>query len=478
MTDRKFFSGLTDGMMTRNKNGPDRQQTNFYWPNETDMEEFVPTRNRMRNRSMSNASLMSQSQVSTDNEDSRRRNLQQNKSKIEFYDMVDCGSDTESIYSQADTRRQKKQETLKSRIQFYDFVDTKNSQPDDDDVQSVIERPLVRNLAPSVDHNIPMTSESRQKNDEKSRGQVNNEKQTTDDVDLSQNIQNLNLSPEPKNGYTPSYAPQEKPRRKGPQSYADSFSESDDEERFNRNSNSVVEDRRYIPPQQNRYPPSQRSVRSHPRRQNSEYFDFDDDEYDRHYDSARRSRYRKPESIPRMVRRRDYSPEFSDEDLYNNIDGYRREYRPRERPPPDDRYRSNSSRLDDTESYYRGRNNRKPTNGNGNEADYHRESRRTSVQSSNSNPNQSSPTDKDNSNGYANEVVQQQQRMPTSERPPVKPLTRTMSINEAKQRQQVNLRSNIFHTDPDYNQIVEQRKPLSVRDFAASQRVGVGLPDI
>lgn len=478
MTDRKFFSGLTDGMMTRNKNGPNRQQTNFYWPNETDTEEFVPTRNRMRNRSMSTASLMSQSQVSTDNEESRQRNLKQNKSKIEFYDMVDNNSDTESIYSQADTRRQKKQETLKSRIEFYDFVDTKNSQPDDD-VQSVIERPFIRNLAPSVDHNISVTSENCQKNDEKSRVQVKNDKQAIDDVDLSQSIQNMELSHEPKNGYSSSYAQQEKPRRKGPQSYADSFSESDDDERFHRNSNSVVDDRRYPPPQQHRYPPSQRSVRSHPRRQNSEYFDFDDDEYDRHYDSARRPRYRKPESIPRMVRRRDYSPEVSDEDLYDNVDGYRRDYRPRERPPPDDRYRSNASRLDDTESYYRGRSNRRPTNGNGSEVDYHRESsresRRPASQNSNSNPNQSSPTES-HSNGYANEAVQQ--RMPASARPPIKPLIRTMSINEAKQRQQVNLKSNIFHTDPDYNQIVEQRKPLSVRDFAGRQRVGVGLPDI
>lgn len=470
MTDRKFFSGLTDGMMTRNQNGPNRQQTNFYWPNETDTEEFVPTRNRMRNRSMSTASLMSQSQASTDTEESRRRKSQQNKSKIEFYDMVDVGSDTESIFSQADTRRQKKQETLKSRIEFYDFVDTKNTQPDDD-VQSVIERPVVRNLAPSVDHDNAVSPENRRKNDEKSRVQVKNEKQIEEN--LSQSIQNLDLSPEPKNGYAPSFAPSEKPRKKAPQSYADSFSESDDEERFHRNRNSIVDDRRYLPPQ-HRYPPS-RSVRSHPRHQSSEYFDFDDDEYDRHYDSARRPRYRKPESIPRMVRRREYSPEISDEDFYDNVDGYRRDYRPRERPPPDDRYRSNASRLDDTESYYRGRNNRRPTNGNGGEADFHRESRRSSPQNQNTNSNQSSPFENPQ-NGHSNEVVQQ--KMPASARPPVKPLTRTMSINEAKQRQQVNLRSNIFHTDPDYNQIVEQRKPLSVRDFAARQRVGVGLPDI
>lgn len=69
--------------------------------------------------------------------------------------------------------------------------------------------------------------------------------------------------------------------------------------------------------------------------------------------------------------------------------------------------------------------------------------------------------------------------MPVSARPPVKPqLARTNSINEAKARYHVNLKSNIFHNDPEYNVLVEQRKPLSIRDFAARQRVGVGLPDI
>ena len=478
MTDRKFFSGLTDGMMTRNKKAPNHQQTNFYWPNETDTEQFVPSRIRLRNRRMSNASLMSQSQASTDTEESKRRKSQQNQSKIEFYDMVDVGTDNESVYSKSnEATRHKKQETLKSRIEFYDYVDQKIQQPDDD-VQSVIERPVKKNPEPSVTED-KIQAENGHKEDEQKQTQTKNEQQSYEnEQNLTQSVQNLSLSPEPKNGFTPNYPPHETIRKKVPQ-YDDSFSDSEDDERFYRERRQMVEDRRYLPPSQHyRYPPSQRSVRSHPRRHNSEYFDFDDDGYDRHYEStSRRLKYRKPENIPRMVRRRDYSPELSDEDFYDNPDGYRRDYRSRI-PPSPDRYRS-SNRLDDNESYYRGRQNRRPTNGYGSEMDFQRNLAPQTRKHSPQNQNNSIETPA-TSNEYASEVEPQVSAATAAAaaRPPIKPLTRTMSINEAKQRHQVNLKSNIFHNDPDYNVIVEQRKPLSVREFAARQRVGVGLPDI
>lgn len=443
MTDRKFFSGLPDKMMRGSSGAPDRQQTNFYWPNETDSEQFVPSRNRMRNRSVSTASLMSQSQASSDTEESRRRKLQNNQSKIGFYDMVDVGTDSESVYSRADLRKQNKQDSLKSRIHFYDFVDTHN-QPDED-VQSVIERPM-KEPSGSVEHVIRVTSEG---TDE----QLQNES-------LTQSVQNLNLNSASKNGFAPqTYIPPENSRKKA--QYVDSFSESDDEDRYYQSRNQMMEERKYQPP---RYPP--RSVRSHPRHYNSEYFDFDDDGYDRQYDS-RRLKYRKPENIPRMVRRREYSPEVSDEDYYDNC---RRQQYSRARIPPD-RFRSNgSSRVDDNESYYRGRNNsRRPV---GSEFDFQSPRvRKPSISPQNINNHQEEAP----INGYEKEM---EPRMPAAARPPVKPLTRTMSVNEAKQRYHVNLKSNIFHNDPEYNVLVEQKKPLSVRDFAARQRVGVGLPDM
>lgn len=470
MAERKFFSGLPDGMMTRGAKGMNRQQTNFYWPDDTDADQFSPARNRMRSRSASIASLMSQSQASTDTEESRRRKSQQNKSKIEFYDLVDCGTDSESVYSRVDPKTRNRLDTLKSRIEFYDFVDT-NSNQAEEDAQSVIERPVKKKVEPSVEHNIPMKIENGHKAAEKPKSSQQQTQNNEITQNLARSVQNLSLSPEPKNGYS-QHA--ELARKKADSQYVDSFSESDEEDRYYRSRNQMPE-RKYVPPQPNRYPPSQRSVRSNPRRHNSEYFDFDDDEYDRNYDSNRRLKYRKPENVPRMVRRRNYSPDISDEDFYDNTDGYRRggtEHH-RSRPPVSpDRHRLNGSRYDDSESYYRGRNQRTPTNGYGSERDFQRipttPARRYS------------PQDQDEQiaqprNGYASEM---EPKMPASARPPVKPLSRTDSMNEAKQRQLVNLKSNIFHNDPEYNVMVEQRKPLSVRDFAARQRVGVGLPDI
>jgi hypothetical protein len=335
--------------------------------------------------------------------------------------MVDVGTDTESVYSRSSPR---KQETLKSRIEFYDFVDTRKAEKAEDDVQSVIEKPAKKIPEPEIVES-PVTS-------------------PPVIADLSQNMQNLNLSP--KNGFANENS------RKKPQQYVDSYSESDDEDRFYRSRNHMTEERSYLPP---RYPPSQRSVRSNPRRFNSEYFDFDDDGYDRQFDPPRRPRYRKPENIPRMPRRREFSPELSDEDFY---EGYRRGEYTRARVPQPERYRSNE-RFNDNESYYRGRSNRRPpVNGHGSDRDF---------QSPPKSPPKTSP-----------DQPQMEPKIPASARPPVKPLSRTMSVNEAKQRYHVNLKSNIFHTDPDYNVMVDQQKPVSVRDFAARQRVGVGLPDI
>lgn len=472
MSDRKFFSGLTDGMMKRNvTRGVDRQQSHFYWPDETDMEQVPPPRHRMRNRSLSNASLVSQSQVSSDNEVSRQRRSKQNESKIGFYDMVDVGTDNESVYSRTpDPTKQKKLETLKSGIEFFDYVDTHNPKAEKLQKRSN-NSPSVRNLEPSViEHKIAVTTDNEPRNEEEpSRKQ--NGKELQSERNLTQIVQDLSLNGEPINGFAQNSIKAEASRKKVPQ-YIDSFSESDEDDRYSRGRNQVVDDRRYLPPQ-SRYPPSQCSSRSRPRRQNSDYYDFDDDEYDRQYDA--RLKYRKPQMAPpRMARRREYYPDMSDEDLYDDVDNYRRsgDYLKPRAYPPTDRYSSRSSRLNDSEPYRRNR-----KNGYTSDIDFQRDSL----------PPVRKPSPQNQSNVEAEEKYYQSEmeqrspepRMPASARPPVKPaVTRAMSINESKQRYHVNLKSNIFHNDPEYNQIVEQRKPLSVRDFAARQRVGVGLPDI
>lgn len=439
--------------MTRPSTGPNRQQTNFYWPDDSNADDpRVSRSNQMRNRSLSTASIMSQSQASTDTEESRKRRSRDLKSRIEFYDMVDTATDTESVYSRnLDPTKNKKLETLKSRIEFYDYVDTRN----DDDTNSVIE------VAQKKDNNQEVRTDKNGTIDTPAeiKNFVPNNNNSSRNVDeLVNNVNKMSLNTEPKSRYV------------------DSFSESDDDNEYHyqkpyRGQHEVI-DRNY---QQKGYrrPPSvpkpQQYQQMRPRRYNSHYFDdYEDDGYDRYYHenaSIRSSRSK----YPRMPRR-NYSPDISDEEFYDNRmyakrNGGRvsRDYRNYETYSPEREYsRGPNARYDD---YYESfRDERRPAqnrNGYGSEIDFNRPKSKTPPQ-----PQQS------------HEIESEQQQPSANSRPPIKPVARSMSINEARRRHHVNLKSNIFHTDSEYNQVVQQRKPLSVREFAGNHRIGVGLPDL
>ncbi|KAG5683859.1 hypothetical protein PVAND_013121 [Polypedilum vanderplanki] len=420
MSNRKFFSGLPERMM-RQPNGANRQQTNFYWPDDTRSPEITSPRNRMRNRSLSTASIISQSQASTDTEESRRRRTNQMKSRIEFYDMVDTATDNVSVYSrQIDPTKHKKLETLKSRIEFYDFADANN----DDDKNSVIE--VVKKEQEVMNNNKIVNEPS---------PEVIKAPQIENPIvdELTNGVNKISIN-----------------NNKNSQ-YIDSFSESEDE------------NYRYQKPRHYREPPVDRNLpqatyrrppipqqKQSPRRYNSHYFDDEyDDGYDRYYDNRSvRSRY------SRTMSRRNYSPDISDDEYYYDRRRISKNYQQPFSPEREyDRY---------YDSYREERriNNQRNMNGFSNEFE--------KVQKV---PKQQQ------SEIESEQLPQQQQQQTTSARPPIKPVARSMSISEARRRHHVNLKSNIFHTDNEYDQSVEQRKPLSVRDFAANHRVGVGLPD-
>jgi len=74
MSAQKFFSGLTDGMMNKNKKKvPDRQQTNFFWPDETDVSKTPQNHSKSPSKSS-----VSSTQASTDPEGIRRNQTQSN----------------------------------------------------------------------------------------------------------------------------------------------------------------------------------------------------------------------------------------------------------------------------------------------------------------------------------------------------------------------------------------------------------------
>jgi hypothetical protein len=182
-----------------------------------------------------------------------------------------------------------------------------------------------------------------------------------------------------------------------------------------------------------RYP--LQSTHSRSRRYHSNFFDNIDD--DRFYEPKRRSRYMKN-------RRNNFSPEISDEEFFDDR-SYIRNDRDRRNYYPS---------ANETENY-----NRPPSVHGYREKETHSQALSQFPHKTLSN------------NDEKNKQFQEE---PTSR----KGISRSTSINEARRRHHVNLKSNIFHNDFEYEKSVEQRKPLSVREFAANHRIGVGLPDI
>lgn len=463
MSNRKFFSGLPPGMMTRPSSNQNRQQTHFYWPDEINSEQVVSPRNRMRNRSLSTASIISQSQASTDTEESKKRRSNDLKSRIEFYDMVDT-TDTESVYSRKlDPTTHKKLETLKSKIEFYDFPDSKQSQKnsnyDEDDANSVIEVAKKKEIQ-EVEATPPV------KNNINNNSQKSNE--IIDEQEIAKKMNNLTIQ----NNKSSSSQ-----QRNQPATYDDSYgSESEDEMyRYQKSyRNRELPSQRY-----QRRPPQPPLYQQRPRRYHSRYFDdFEDDGYERYSESY--SRQQQPR-FPRM-RRRDFSPDdISDEEFFDDRSYARKStqnlYRGRSMAfSPEQQYRANSSRYGDTSDYdyYRNRSmdvNKNISNGYGNESRLKSPPRQQIQQKQPQMQTQQK-------NEIESEVHAQVNNPQLAMRPPVKPVQRSMSINEARRRHHFNLKSNIFHNDHEYQEVAEQRKPLSVRDFAANHRVGVGLPDL
>lgn len=92
MSQHKFFSGLPPKMENRMKSGPNRQQTQFYWPEDSN-QTLSPTRNR-RMSSSSKDSGGTNWDASNYDKDSANKAIREMKNKqlqsrIEFYDIVD-----------------------------------------------------------------------------------------------------------------------------------------------------------------------------------------------------------------------------------------------------------------------------------------------------------------------------------------------------------------------------------------------------
>ncbi|XP_055614068.1 uncharacterized protein LOC129760452 [Uranotaenia lowii] len=148
MAGQKFFHGLTEAMINRGAERPDRQKSNFYWPEEyleDPQDRFVTSSRRQSTSSAATTPKECPSPASEieTGEVMKQRHRSNIRSHIEFSD------ENDSAFSQLARERQreklrieqflrqqsddvseaaktKRQNTLKSRIQFYDYVETPN----------------------------------------------------------------------------------------------------------------------------------------------------------------------------------------------------------------------------------------------------------------------------------------------------------------------------------------------------------------
>lgn len=136
MIKGKFYSGLPSEMMTRSR-AVDRQQTNFFWPDETDAESVSESpRKRNITRSTTITTNNNNNNVDTTQSDIKPKELfrKQLSSGIQFYDNVNAKTpeSRRRRFKKIDNinlnnnvmdfqPEKKKLETFSSKIEFYDF---------------------------------------------------------------------------------------------------------------------------------------------------------------------------------------------------------------------------------------------------------------------------------------------------------------------------------------------------------------------
>ncbi|XP_055679878.1 muscle M-line assembly protein unc-89-like isoform X2 [Lutzomyia longipalpis] len=128
MINGKFFTGLTDKMMSRNGAGPNRQESHLYWPDESNTPSVRDSSHRdtilaTRRRQSCTPSTTTHLNNAADDvapKDLFRKHM---KSRIEFYDHVDTTKDPPLVSPLIDKGFQdQKRQTLSSKIEFYDYV--------------------------------------------------------------------------------------------------------------------------------------------------------------------------------------------------------------------------------------------------------------------------------------------------------------------------------------------------------------------
>ncbi|XP_055618237.1 uncharacterized protein LOC129763321 [Toxorhynchites rutilus septentrionalis] len=149
MSGQKFFHGLTDAMINRHRpaDGPDRQKSSFFWPDEYMQDASETYRTSSGSHSSASSTPTKQCASPAGERETPEILMQRHRSNARSHITFDDGCD--SSFSQLERERQReklriaqflreqsddvseaakqsRQTSLKSNFHFYDFVDTAN----------------------------------------------------------------------------------------------------------------------------------------------------------------------------------------------------------------------------------------------------------------------------------------------------------------------------------------------------------------
>ncbi|KAL5284610.1 hypothetical protein ACFFRR_006737 [Megaselia abdita] len=147
MLNGKFYTGLPPKMIDRQSNGPNRQQSHFFWPDDSQLEPAVPPRSR-RPSSNINSDVIPNNKREPQHpiEPTKLFMNEFNKSKIHFYDVPDKGALPQANSISGGN---------KSQIQFFDYAgEEKGRNINNRHPTSVVVSVEERNLKSEVEKNL------------------------------------------------------------------------------------------------------------------------------------------------------------------------------------------------------------------------------------------------------------------------------------------------------------------------------------
>lgn len=210
MSNGKFFSGLTDTMM---KHGPkpDRQRTNFFWPDDSNAKSVVEEKRDARRSSIKSPEreLYISHNASLEVASPKNLHAKQQSSKIEFYDEVEtpirskinnknikASVEKNVNNSRSSHKNEIKQKSQNSNVEFYDYknIDVPSPKNVNIDVESTIRKNLSKSFdnLPKLNNNQDLIELEHKIKNAKIKSEKDSNHKIKNKTDMNYNVESIN----------------------------------------------------------------------------------------------------------------------------------------------------------------------------------------------------------------------------------------------------------------------------------------------